>query len=113
MICSSLARPGLVLDVFAALDANHDGTITMMEVFSYARHAPGQSTQDRVADFLAAARSQIRVIADDADLGGTAFTSTQLPPALCTTNPGALGAPPCTVFPEPSPLLLFFWPPAH
>jgi hypothetical protein len=113
MIRSSLARPGLVLDVFAALDANHDGTVTMMEVFSYARHAPGHSTQDRVADFLAAARSQISVIADNADLGVTAFTLSQLPPVLCTTTPGAVGTPPCTVFPEPAASLVIFGPPAH
>lgn len=98
-IRTALALPNLMDDIFAALDANHDGTVTMAEIFSYQDHAHESTIPDRVADFLAASRNQISIVAGDDDLKAVGFTRADLPPVLCANTPGTL-APPCTVFPE-------------
>lgn len=99
LIRGSLAQPSLMANIFAVLDANGDGTLTMAEMFSYQRHAHGNTIPDRVADFLTAARDQISIIAGDADLKAVRATLSDFPPVLCTNTPGPL-TPSCTVFPE-------------
>jgi prepilin-type N-terminal cleavage/methylation domain-containing protein len=99
LIRNSLAQPSLMANIFAAMDANGDGTLTMAEIFSYQRHAPGNTTPDRIADFLAASRDQISIIASDADLKAVGFTLSDFPPVLCSNSSGPFSSP-CTVFPE-------------
>jgi prepilin-type N-terminal cleavage/methylation domain-containing protein len=94
-----LAMNGTVRTVFDDLDTNHDGRVTLGEIFT---NGPGQFPL--LGNLLPAAQNELHLGAGNENWAGEGVSLSQIPPRLCKKNSddaeGNVPSP-CPVFPEP------------
>jgi prepilin-type N-terminal cleavage/methylation domain-containing protein len=93
-----LAMNGTVRTVFDDLDANHDGRVTLGEIFT---NGPAQFSL--LGNLPPAVQNELHLGAGNENWVGDGVTLSQVPPRLCKKNPDDVGnvPSPCPVFPEP------------
>ncbi|HJT89040.1 MAG TPA: prepilin-type N-terminal cleavage/methylation domain-containing protein [Bryobacteraceae bacterium] len=97
-----LGQPSTLPLTFMGLDTNHDGTVTLGEIFS--SQSPAVDSNTSVGDLLPAVQREMALGAGNEPFLGFGVGLKSLPPRLCKADPdedSSRGIPsPCPVYPE-------------